>query len=179
MKKPIHLLLLSRLFCKEHIMITQEQKNELWSIIEKIKVGMLMTHDGQEYRSRPMHIVQDSFDGSLWFFTDKSSSKVYETQKDKKVCVSFGDRDKNRYVSLSGSVSISTDNQLKKKFWNPLVGAWFEGDYSSPDVALIEIKVSKAELWETDKNKLSQLYELTKAAVSDDTPDIGHNRKYG
>ena len=160
-------------------MITQEQKNELWSIIEKIKVGMLTTHDGQEYRSRPMHIVQDSFDGSLWFFTDSQSAKVYETQKDRKVCVSFGDTGKNSYVSLSGVANITTDRELKKKFWNPMVGAWFEGDYSSPEVALLEIKVNSAELWETDKNKLSQLFELTKAAMSDDVADLGHNRKYG
>ncbi len=160
-------------------MISEHEQQKLWSLMKKIKVGMMVTQDGQELRSRPMHIVQNEFDGSLWFFSDRDSAKVYELKKENHVCISFEDRDKNQYLSVSGIASTTTDRSKKMELWNPLVGAWFEQEYTSPEIVLIKIDILKAELWETDKNSVSQIYEIAKAAFSEKTPDIGENRKYG
>ena len=66
-----------------------------------------------------------------------------------------------------------------KKFWNPFVAAWFEGDENDDDVALLEIKVKKGEHWDATDNKITQLYEIAKANMSDETPDLGENQKFG
>lgn len=54
-------------------MSSPEHKQLIWSLIEEIKVGMLVTHDTEKnnIRSRPMSLVQEEYDGTLFFYTDK------------------------------------------------------------------------------------------------------------
>ncbi|MCA1806466.1 MAG: pyridoxamine 5'-phosphate oxidase family protein, partial [Actinobacteria bacterium] len=48
-------------------MSSPEHKQKIWKMIKEIKVGMLVTLDDDVPRARPMHLVQDAYDGTLWF----------------------------------------------------------------------------------------------------------------
>jgi len=158
-------------------MSSQEHKQKIWGFIEDIKIGMLTTQDGEELRARPMHIVQDEYDGTLWFFTKASSHKVDETKDKHHVCVTF--TDKEVQVSLSGYAVLTRDPQLIDKFWNPYAGAWFENGRDDPEVALLEIKITHGEHWK-EESKIKELYEVAKANLVDgETPDMGENEKFG
>lgn len=161
-------------------MSSKEHKEKIWNYINDIKVGMLVTQDGKDLRARPMHLVQDEYDGTLWFFTKRSAEKVFEVQGDHdqhQVCLTFSDD--GVYVSLSGHAHLNQDQALIDKLWSPFAGAWFEKGREDPDVALLEIKINKGEHWEADENKIVQLYEIAKANLGDGTPDIGENEKFG
>ncbi len=160
-------------------MSSKEHKEKIWNYIKDAPVGMLTTMDGQDMRARPMHIVQDEYDGTLWFFTKRSADKVFETDTGAGVCVTFSDQDSGIYVSLTGNATLTQNKALIDKFWSPFAGAWFEKGKDDPEVALLEIKISKGEHWEADENKIVQLYEIAKANLTDDTPDIGENQKFG
>lgn len=158
-------------------MSSKEHKEKIWNFIKDIKVGMLVTHDGKDLRARPMHIVQENYDGTLWFFTKKSAHKVDETQADDNVCITFTNKDVQ--VSLSGHARLSTDQALIDKFWNPYAGAWFEQGRHDPEVALLEIKIYQGEHWK-ETNPFKELYEVAKANLTDsETPDMGENKKFG
>lgn len=161
-------------------MSSPEHKQKIWKLIKDIQVGMLVTLDGDMPRARPMHLVQDEYDGTLWFFTRRSAEKVSETSTDHDVCLSFSDPDKGVYVSLSGTANLTDDRELIEKYWNPFVGAWFTGGKDDPDVALLEIKVTMGEHWKAKESKVFQLYEFAKANVKKDaTPNLGENEKFG
>ncbi|MDX1574435.1 MAG: pyridoxamine 5'-phosphate oxidase family protein, partial [Methylophaga sp.] len=139
-----------------------------------------VTLDGDTPRARPMHLVQDEYDGTLWFFTRRSAEKVSETANDHDVCISFSDQDEGVYVSLSGKARLIDDKALKEKYWNPFIAAWFTEDKQDPEVALLEIKVEMGEHWQAKKSKAFQLYEFAKANINKNTtPDIGENEKFG
>lgn len=159
-------------------MMTQANNEKIWDLMKDQKIAMLVTQDNDHMRARPMALVQDSFEGNLWFFTHRHDAKVYEAQEHRQVCVTLSDS-REAQLSLSGTANISADLQKKKALWNKMVSAWFEEDVEDPEVVLLEIKITQAELWETTKNKLTQLFEITKAAFTDETPDIGKNRKFG
>ena len=156
-----------------------EHKEKIWNYIKDIKVGMLTTLNEGELRARPMYVVQKDYDGFLWFFTRKSSEKADEVHETRDVCISFASPADDVYVSLTGTARVTQDGPLIKKFWNPFVAAWFEGDENDDDVALLEIKVKKGEHWDATDNKITQLYEIAKANMSDETPDLGENQKFG
>lgn len=157
-------------------MSSQEHKQKIWGFIKDIKIGMLTTQDGKELRARPMHIVQDDYDGTLWFFTKASAHKVDETQDKHQVCVTFTDNDVQ--VSLSGYAVLSRDQNLIDEFWNPYAEAWFEGGKNDPDVALLEIKITQGEHWK-EESKIKELYEVAKANLTNSkTPDMGENEKF-
>ncbi|MFC3285965.1 hypothetical protein [Litchfieldella rifensis] len=50
-----------------------------------VMVGMLVTLDDEMPRARPMHLVQDEYDGTLWFFTPRAAGEqglqLYEFAK--------------------------------------------------------------------------------------------------
>lgn len=160
-------------------MSSKEHKSLIWNLIKGVKVGMLTTQDGNVIRSRPMHLVQDEYSGTLWFFTKKSAEKCYEVRDEQQVGISFCNHDDGIHVSLSGSASLTQDKALIDKFWSPLAGAWFEKGKDDPDVALLKIKISSGEHWKSDENKIVQLYEIAKASLTDGTPDLGENKKFG
>lgn len=126
-----------------------------------------------------MHLIQDSYDGTLFFLTSKKASKVYEIKEEKKeVCITFADSADQVFVSMSGKASINSDRKIIEHYWNPMAEAWFEGGKKDPDVVLLEIKIYKGEHWRTEDNKLVQKFELAKSQLSDETPDIGENEKF-
>ncbi len=160
-------------------MISQKQSNDLWSHIEEFKTAMLISHDGQDLRARPMGVVQDSFDGTLFFFTKRDAHKVDEVKNEREVCVTFSDEDDSSYVSCSGLGRVIRDQELIDRFWNPFVAAWFPEGKDDENVALLEVHVHKAELWDNDQSAMRNLYEIAKANLTDEMPDMGRNKKYG
>lgn len=158
-------------------MSSPEHKQKIWNFIKDIKVGMLVTQDGEDLRARPMHLVQDEYDGTIWFFTRRSDSKVYEAEDDKHICLTFYDNDVQ--VSLSGRARLSQDQALIEKFWNPYAEAYFKGGKSDPEVSLLELKIYQGEHWK-EESKVKELYEVAKAnLVKGETPDMGENKKFG
>ena len=165
-------------------MSSPEHKELIWNLIKDIKVGMLVTMEDDKndsLRARPMHLVQDAYDGTLYFFTPKSDAKVYEVENEKKeVCITFADTSDQVYVSMSGKASVNQDKELIDRYWNSWVSAWFPQGKDDPEVAILEVKIYKGEHWNTKENKLVQLFEMAKANVlEEETPDIGENEKFG
>jgi len=163
-------------------MSSPEHKALIWNLIKEIKVGMLVTeekqHDGM--RARPMQLVQDDYDGTLYFYTSKQSAKAFEIEKEKDVCITFSDHQKSIYVSLTGKAHISEDQALIDRYWSPGVAAWFEGGKDNEDLAILKLKVERGEHWDSNENKLFQLFEVAKANLMEDsTPNIGEHEKFG
>lgn len=158
-------------------MSSPEHKQKIWEMIKDIKVGMLVTLDDDIPRARPMHLVQDAYDGTIWFYTRRSAEKVTETDRD--VCLTFSDQDKGVYVSLSGKAQLTNNQALIEKYWNPFIAAWFPEGKEDPDVALLEIKVEMGEHWMAKESKVFQLYEFIKANIKHTKPNIGENEKFG
>ena len=160
-------------------MSSPEHKQKIWNMIKEIKVGMLTTaHDG-ELHSRPMHLVQKEYDGTIWFYTDIRSEKVFEVEKDSQVGLTFEDQNNETYVSLTGTARLTQDKDLIEKYWNPFVAAWFPDGKDGGNVAMIEIKIRKGEHWDATSSRTIQLFEFAKANLTDDYPDLGENQKFG
>ena len=160
-------------------MSSPEHKQKIWSLIKDIKTGMLTTRHGEELRSRPMVLVQDEYDGTLWFYTDLKSEKVFELESDNDVCVSFVDPDNQIYVSLTGVGRTVQDKSLIDKYWGPFVSAWFPEGKDSPNVGMLEIKVEKGEHWNSDSSKMIKSAKTVAAKVKGKQPDLGEHEKFG
>lgn len=160
-------------------MSSPEHKQKIWKLIKDIKVGMLVTLDDDTPRSRPMHLIQDEYDGRLWFFTRRSAEKISEAKQDSDVSISFADPKEGVYVSMSGKGRLSDNRELIDKYWNSFVGAWFPEGKDDPDVALLEVDIQFGEHWLADENKLFQLFEMAKANIKHEKPNLGENEKFG
>ncbi len=160
-------------------MSSREHKDLIWHLIKGIKTGMLVTNLDDDMRSRPMQLVQDEYDGKIWFFTDKISETAFEIDSDKHVNLNFSCPKSETYVSLSGKARITTDKDLIDKFWNSFIAAWYPDGKDGGNVALIEIKIHAGEHWDNKSSKVIQLFNMAKTSMTDEAHDIGRNEKFG
>jgi general stress protein 26 len=144
-------------------------------LIEDIEFAMLTTicPDGTLH-SRPMATMKTGFDGTLWFFTKASSHKVDEVRGDRHVNVAYAAPDDNAWVSLVGTASLSRDAAKMKELWTPHLEAYFPEGLDDPDIALLEVEVSKGEYWE-GPGMIAYAIEVATSIVTGERARPGEN----
>ncbi|WP_119153128.1 pyridoxamine 5'-phosphate oxidase family protein [Caldimonas tepidiphila] len=145
---------------------------KLWEMIKDIRFGMLVTRHGNGHlHARPMTTQNRSLDEpALWFFASRSTDPAAESASEPQVNVSYAAPDKDRYVSVTGSVRLVEDLEKKKALWSTPAQAWFPGGPEDPDVALLEVRIEHAEYWDVKDSKPVQLLRMATAAMSGRQP---------
>lgn len=148
-------------------MTREEMIQKVGDLIKDIKMAMLTTEaeDGV-LRSRPMATQNSPFDGTLWFFTSASSSKVSELDWNPEVNLSYAEPSDTKYVSISGNGEIVRDRAKMEELWSDNYKAWFPQGLNDPDVCLLRVEVSTAEYWEAKSGKMVQLFGYLKALAT-------------
>ena len=151
---------------------------KLRQMIKGINFAMMTTarSDGTLH-SRPMATQQVEFDGDLWFFTGKASTKVKEIRNDQHVNLSYADPDDNRYVSIAGRARMVRDRAKAKELWNPFYRTWFPKGLDDPNLALMKVTVESAEVWDSPSSVMVHLFGIVKATLTGKRPKVGDHRK--
>lgn len=152
---------------------------KLREMIKDIDLCMLTTVDeSDDLHSRPMSLNGDVDEqGNLWFFTSSNSHKASEIERTPNVNVSFIDTDQQHYVSISGDAELVQDKQKIKELWKPVLKAWFPDGPDQPDIALLKVKVKKAEYWDTPSSTIAQAISFVSAIVTGKQVEMGENKK--
>ncbi len=133
-------------------------------LIENIPIAMLTTlDDGGTLVSRPMTALEMDAQGALWFFTDVRSSKVEHLRA---VNLSFTDRDKGDYVSLSGHGEIDTDRSRIKSLWSVFAKPWFPDGPESSNLALLKFTPDKADYWDGPSSKMVRAFGMIASVIA-------------
>ncbi|GAC1306501.1 MAG: hypothetical protein NVSMB10_11270 [Steroidobacteraceae bacterium] len=143
---------------------------KLWTMIKKYRFAMMTTHDEGALRSRPMTTVERDFDGSLWFFARADSAAATSVKVRPEVCLSYSDERNMDFISVAGTGSVVTDVAKKKELWKPTVQAWFADGPESPHNVLIKVAAEHAEYWDSQSNRLVQLFSMAKALATGTAP---------
>jgi general stress protein 26 len=151
---------------------------QLAELIQGIKVTMMTTveKDGS-IRSRPMWTQNTDFNGELWFFTHDAAPKVGEVQDDHHVNLSYADSTRDRYVSVSGTGILVRDRAKIHELWDPSLKAWFPKGVDDPDIALLCVRVEKAEYWDTPNKHMVQLVGFVKSVLTGEPYRPGGHEK--
>jgi general stress protein 26 len=154
-----------------------ELKNTLWKKIENVRVGMFTSIDEEgKLQSRPMTNQQVDAEGLLWFFVSDQAALAKQITKKPSVNVSFSQPSDSLYVSVAGDAELVQDKEVINDKWNPIVGAWFPDGVDDPHVALIKVRISSAEYWDSDKSQMTQLFLMAKAAITKTPPKLGEHK---
>jgi general stress protein 26 len=124
-------------------------------------------------------VAQDTpFDGDLWFFTADDAPKTEEIAREHQVAVAYAEPKDERYISLSGTAVITRDNNKAQELWKPIYKTWFPGGLADPHLALLHVRVEKAEYWDASSGKMVNLANMAKAAFTGTHPEnMGEHEK--
>ena len=138
--------------------VEKQKSNDLArlaALVRQIRTGMLTTLevDGS-LRSRPLETVELDRGGRLWFFSQASSPKSARAEAgDHQVNVSYADPRDEDFASISGTARVVRDLEKMRALWTPELGRWFPRGLEDPDLALLEVRIDKAEYWHAPRNE--------------------------
>lgn len=157
-------------------MSTPTPRETLWDLIKDIKFAMLTTtHANGHLHARPVTTMNKSIDhdDTLWFFISRTSEPALDAARAPQVNLAYAHPGKDSYVSVSGTATVVEDKAKKEALWSKPVQAYFPGGVNDPDLALLCVRITHAHFWDVKENKLTQLIEMTKAAMTGKRAEIG------
>lgn len=147
-----------------------------WDLIDDIRVCMLTSKSGDQLRARPMHAMADRMSGEIVFFTDARAHKDDEVARDPQVCLAFAKPGSNSYISLSGRAVVSDDRAEIRERFTEMTKVWFPDGPEDPNIRLLKVTPEFGEYWD-GANPLVFAFEVAKARMTHERPDLGDNRK--
>ena len=148
-----------------------DHNHQFWSRLDDINSGMLgLTQDS---RLVPMSHYTDRKVGVLWFITAKDTDlarSVASGPQDAMHVVSDGGQ--GLYARIHGTLSLSDNRAKLDELWNAVASSWFEDGKQDPDVQLLRLDLTEAEVWATG-GSMAFLYQIAKSKITGDKPDMG------
>jgi general stress protein 26 len=132
-----------------------EELARLAALVRQMKVGMLTTiePDGS-LRSRPLETLEVDAGGRLWFFTQAHSPKAIEAEANShQVSLAYADPRDEDFASISGTANVVRDREKMRALWSPGLKRWFPKGLEDPDLALLEVRIDKAEYWDAPREE--------------------------
>jgi general stress protein 26 len=157
-------------------MTNQDDIKRVWDILEDNSIGMLTTKCPKGLRSRPLDARPDRDTGEIFFLTDVRGLKDDEIEASPDVCFTVTDKDHNIYLSITAGASVIRDTAKARHIWKN-DDIWWKGGPDDPNVRVLKLVPTKAELWDGPASKLVAAYEFAKARLSGEKPFAGENTK--
>lgn len=148
----------------------------VWSLMQEIKVPMVVTHDGDNrMRARPMaaHLDQDA--NAIFFLTDADAAKAEEIHLNGNVCLVFSDIRKQHYVSVTGHAELSDDRAKIKQLWSSFDSA-FWSDEDDPSIRLLRVTPTSAEYWDR-AGAVASAVKMVTAALTGSQAELRSNER--
>ncbi len=122
--------------------------NAVADAMAKIDFCMMQTVGEHGINTRPMsNNGEVQYDGDNWFFARTSSTKIAEISRDDRVQLVFADNAGPSFIAVWGKATVSSDVEMKKKFWHKSLEEWFENGPEDPEVSLIKVTAERIEAW--------------------------------
>jgi general stress protein 26 len=132
-----------------------EDLARLAALVRQIRTAMLTTlePDGS-MRGRPLETLEVDKEGRLWFFSHAHSPKAVEIESHgHQVSLSYADPRDEDFASISGTARVVKDREKMRALWNPQLSRWFPRGLEDPDLALLEVRIDKAEFWDAPRER--------------------------
>ncbi|MDS9468846.1 pyridoxamine 5'-phosphate oxidase family protein [Paracoccus sp. MBLB3053] len=142
-----------------------------WKRLDGINAGMLGTRDGM--KMVPMSHYADPDARVLWFITAEGTDLVGEVQDGAKEALHIiADASGKLFAQIEGRLELSSDREKLDEIWSSVASAWFDEGKEDPDLRLLRLNLTNAEIWSTTGG-INFLYQIAKANLTGDEPDIG------
>ena len=164
-----------------------EQISDLYSIVDKLKIGLLTTQRpdvGPVARSMG---VAKRVGPDFLFLANANSQKFTDLKHAPTAQITFQDSSSQNWVSVTGeAVTASNDDPRIKELHSKAVAVWFgdlgdgthTGGPEDPRMALIEVKAKYIVYWKSTVSSLGFAKEVGVAAVTGKVANTGLLREF-
>lgn len=115
---------------------------------------------------RPLTVASVESD-RVEILLDTSAPWTRSLQDGGRAHVTMGDTRSNTWISLSGTVSTTTDASVIDELWNPFADAYFDDGRDTPGITVLRIDGDSGAYWSTPSGRVGSLISLVKAKLGD------------
>jgi general stress protein 26 len=155
----------------------QADIERVWDIVEKVGVGMLTTRFAGGLRARLVEPRIDREHGLIRIVTDVRGLKDDEIERAPDVGLVVIVEDDKAYLSITAGAEVTRDPAMARKIWHKSDDVWWPGGPDDLNVRVIVLNPSLAELWDGPSSSMVAAFEMAKARITGQKPDLGENRK--
>lgn len=151
-----------------------EVRERLFETLRKQDTGMLGLNGDRDQLPQPMTAFIEKGEETLYFFTrdDSDLAQAVSAGRTDGIYV-FGEKNRNLFATLTGTLSVATDTARVDQFWNPVVGAWYPDGKDDPHLRVLTFNASNAQVWLSDGGLVKFAFEIAKANLTHTLPDAG------
>jgi general stress protein 26 len=112
-------------------------------------------------------------DGSVWFVSDKNSTKNREIKADDRVQLFYSHQNSSEYLDIFGTAEIVFDKQKVDEMWTTIAKALLTEGKDDQAISLIKVTPKESYYRDTKNNKMVALLKIATAIVTGKTMDDG------
>lgn len=126
---------------------------------------------GESLKTRPMSVQKVDEAGNLWFLSANDSHKNADIQTDNKVQLLFQGSENSDFLSVYGLATISTDKELIKELWEPILKTWFTEGVDDPRITAIKVETLEGYYWDNKHGDAVAFVKMAAGAILGKTLD--------
>lgn len=159
---------------KKEPLFNEQAREKISAMIEDIRFGILETHlNAVPTHAIPMATKKVDGEGSIWFISHSNSEHNANIRNDERVQLMYADPGSRDFLVLFGKASITKEQGVLDDLYDRKTDAtWFDGP-SDPNLTAIVVKPEEGHYWDSDDNRLVNLFKMGKAAVTGEKQDLG------
>ena len=120
---------------------------------------------------RPMSVQKMDEHGNFWFLSANDSHKNQEIENDPNVQLLFQGSAHSDFLSIYGTATISTDKELIRELWEPLLKTWFTGGVDDQRITVLKVDTREGYYWDNKHGDAIALVKMAAGAVLGKTMD--------
>jgi general stress protein 26 len=132
---------------------------------------MLGLEGAESGHTRPMTAQIEGDQAPLWFFTSRNNAVVKLLTSEHRAMATFTSKGHDLFASLQGTLHLDNDRANIDRLWNRFVAAWYEGGKEDPNLALLRLDATHAEIWENENSMIAGVKILLGADPKKDAQD--------
>jgi general stress protein 26 len=146
---------------------------QIWDKLDQVRAVMLGSPDHRQHM-QPMAPQTAREENAVWFYGKNSSDIAKAAGRGGGVvhmCI-FGDDD--WYACIDGRLETVRSPEHVERFWSSITEAWYPGGKTDPELIMLKFTPSTGEIWASTSSKFKFGWEIAKANLTDEEPDVGY-----
>lgn len=131
-----------------------EITEKFWHALKSDMTAMLGIHGVSEHM-QPMTAQMLEGQDFIWFFTTRDNGLVADMARSDRAMMCFAAKSHDLFACVDGRLETDNDRATIDALWSPFAAAWYEGGKDDPNLQLIRLDPTSAQIWLNENSLFS------------------------
>jgi general stress protein 26 len=137
-----------------------EITEKFWKALKSDMTLMLGVEGAAHDKAQPMTAQLLDGESYIWFFTTKDNQLVEEMRRNERAVATFASKGHDLFATIVGKLEEENSRERLDQLWNPFAAAWYEGGKDDPNLQLIRLDPTSAQIWLNENSAFAGIKAL-------------------